>query len=570
MSLKRLYGKIEKIEEKADGTLLVEGVASTEAVDDQGEVVKADAMRRAIPDYLREDGTGPIREMHERWAAGKTVGIQVDKDNVTRMVAHVVDSEACKKVKEKVYQGFSIGGDVPLGGRNKENPKIIEQLRLVEISLVDRPANPEATFKVLKIADTDAAEKAKVAKDDDVDDAAGEKPGEQEYGDVSFADEKNKKYPIDTEEHIRAAWNYINKPKNADKYSASELASVKAKIVAAWKKTIDKDGPPSAAKEKAAEPGAVKKSMYQIQWAAALCDELMSLAQSTQWEADYEGDGSGIPARLKQLCSQFAEIFKDLVAEETDELVAMKGTEAIALLAASGTLKKSERAAVLARALIAGAGRKAPELPELVELRKRVEESESATKQAGDALQKVTAERNELHAKFSEATLALKAKGVAKDPRFVESVAKVDALETALAEAQAATEQAGEALRKTMVERDDLKKAKEQLEAALDVTTRKAKEQLDGVIEERNALTAQRDTAIGELAVAKVKLETKGVLKTVAVDKARDGVDALVRDEAKPAEGTPERALWELKKVQRGGGQPLAFAVLPPPAEERR
>ena len=30
--------------------------------------------------------------------------------------------------------------------------------------------------------------------------------GLYEYGDVEFADNVNKKYPIDTPEHIRAAW----------------------------------------------------------------------------------------------------------------------------------------------------------------------------------------------------------------------------------------------------------------------------------------------------------------------------------------------------------------------------
>ncbi len=34
--------------------------------------------------------------------------------------------------------------------------------------------------------------------------------GEHEYGDVEFADPTNEKYPIDTTEHVRAAWSYIN------------------------------------------------------------------------------------------------------------------------------------------------------------------------------------------------------------------------------------------------------------------------------------------------------------------------------------------------------------------------
>lgn len=81
-----------------------------------------------------------------------------------------------------------------------------------------------------------------IGKRDDV----NPKEGEHQYGDVKFADEKNKKYPIDTEEHIRAAWNYINKDANAGKYSADEVQLIKSHIVAAWKEKIDKAGPPSA------------------------------------------------------------------------------------------------------------------------------------------------------------------------------------------------------------------------------------------------------------------------------------------------------------------------------------
>ena len=45
--------------------------------------------------------------------------------------------------------------------------------------------------------------------------------GENKYGDVKFADPVNNKYPIDTEEHVRAAWSYINHKDNAAKYDAA-------------------------------------------------------------------------------------------------------------------------------------------------------------------------------------------------------------------------------------------------------------------------------------------------------------------------------------------------------------
>ncbi|MCP9496550.1 MAG: hypothetical protein MSG64_19075 [Pyrinomonadaceae bacterium MAG19_C2-C3] len=49
------------------------------------------------------------------------------------------------------------------------------------------------------------------------------KEGEGKYGDVEFANPVNNKYPIDTPEHIRAAWSYINHKDNAAKYETEEV-----------------------------------------------------------------------------------------------------------------------------------------------------------------------------------------------------------------------------------------------------------------------------------------------------------------------------------------------------------
>ena len=78
-----------------------------------------------------------------------------------------------------------------------------------------------------------------------------EKPeGEKEYGDVEFADPENDKYPIDTEDHIRAAWNYIHQERDADKYTPEKAKATREKIVSAWKRKISEDGPPEAHEEK--------------------------------------------------------------------------------------------------------------------------------------------------------------------------------------------------------------------------------------------------------------------------------------------------------------------------------
>jgi len=62
------------------------------------------------------------------------------------------------------------------------------------------------------------------------------KEGKREHGDVEFADPVNQKYPIDTETHLRAAWNYINHKDNAAKYDADEVKTIKNRIKRAAKK----------------------------------------------------------------------------------------------------------------------------------------------------------------------------------------------------------------------------------------------------------------------------------------------------------------------------------------------
>lgn len=60
--------------------------------------------------------------------------------------------------------------------------------------------------------------------------------GKREYGDVEFADPTNKKYPVDTPEHVRAAWSYIHHKDNAAKYDPGEVKAIQERIRRAAKK----------------------------------------------------------------------------------------------------------------------------------------------------------------------------------------------------------------------------------------------------------------------------------------------------------------------------------------------
>lgn len=145
MKHKTRYGEISKIEAQEDGTLNVWGVASSESEDSDGETITAAAMKAALPDYMR---FGAVREMHQPKAAGTALAVEVGDDGVTKICAHIVDSEAIRKVNAGVYKGFSIGGRVT--ARDELKKTTITGLRLTEISLVDRPANPDAVITCYK------------------------------------------------------------------------------------------------------------------------------------------------------------------------------------------------------------------------------------------------------------------------------------------------------------------------------------------------------------------------------------------------------------------------------------
>jgi hypothetical protein len=96
------------------------------------------------------------------------------------------------------------------------------------------------------------------------------------YGDVEYADpglqsDGIHRYPIDTKEHAKSAWSYINKEENAEPYSADDLATVKAKIKAACEKfgvEID-DSKAGLAEEIDMKPEEIKAMIAEASKAAA-------------------------------------------------------------------------------------------------------------------------------------------------------------------------------------------------------------------------------------------------------------------------------------------------------------
>ena len=125
---------------------MVYGYASTPDLDSDGEVIKVEAMEKALPAYLKFP---TIREMHQPKAIGKTQSAEIDSKGMY-IGAKIVADDAWKLVKEGVYKAFSIGGNVV-----KRVGNVIQELDLVEISLVDVPANKSAVIELWKAGKID-------------------------------------------------------------------------------------------------------------------------------------------------------------------------------------------------------------------------------------------------------------------------------------------------------------------------------------------------------------------------------------------------------------------------------
>ncbi len=69
-------------------------------------------------------------------------------------------------------------------------------------------------------------------------------------------------------------------------------------------------------------PKVTKKGLYAVSALASLLAELGWLEESVEWEAEYEGDGSAIPARLTEAMNNLGQILVDMTIEEVSELLA--------------------------------------------------------------------------------------------------------------------------------------------------------------------------------------------------------------------------------------------------------
>ena len=132
---------------------MVYGVATCSKLDNQNEIVDYEATKEALKDYSQWRN---IREMHKPSAVGTAPVLELrDGSQELYIGAKIVDEAAWEKCKEGVYKGFSIGGEVldrkiELDKASGKPVNRVTKYMLNEISVVDRPANPNCRFQTVK------------------------------------------------------------------------------------------------------------------------------------------------------------------------------------------------------------------------------------------------------------------------------------------------------------------------------------------------------------------------------------------------------------------------------------
>jgi hypothetical protein len=305
----RLFAQITKVDQDKR---LVYGRACQEVVDRSGEIFDYEGSKpyfKSWSDGIAKDtdgkSLGNIRAMHGKIAAGKVTEIDFhDADKAIDICGKIVDDQEWKKVLEGVYTGWSIGGSYVGEKKTEKMADGSDAKRYVadpnEISLVDQPCIPTAKFFDIVKADGVIEKVAFQSLEPAAEEVALEVTGTDAEV-AEFAKVLN-----DSGMTMAQAIDAVRKAKPAEPVAA---------VVAVEKPADDAPG------------AAVDKGMWNVQDFASCLACIASVAAAAESDAQWEGDGSQVPEKLRAWLGAGVDIFKAMAKEETDELLAsLKGS----------------------------------------------------------------------------------------------------------------------------------------------------------------------------------------------------------------------------------------------------
>lgn len=352
---KALTAKAEMLGERQ-----VRVICSSESVDRSGEIVVQDGID--LSNYLNNPVV--LWQHDAREPIGRSIDIGLSAGQLVATVEFApagVSAEAdkiCGLVKAGVINAVSIGftpmETEPLDKANpKKGPQKYLKSELCELSFVSVPAHAGALVVERQYASADlkvgASRNLELVEDADfaaIDPAATifEKAGfGGEDRDTTFARKGFLAYdPAAAEDRdaylipfARVKGGRLVTSVPALKAAGAQLArmnlpqdvAAKARAVLDHYEAKMTQTSGSAMVTRGAAPVKVK-SLYGVARAAYLLADLGYLQSDTAWEAEFEGDGSQVPAMLADACRAFADALLAMTQEEVAELLAAMPTEA--------------------------------------------------------------------------------------------------------------------------------------------------------------------------------------------------------------------------------------------------
>lgn len=300
--------KVDAVQRLVYGTAAVEELDKTnEIFDYASSKPNFQAWSQAIAKTTNGLSLGNVRAMHGNVAAGKLTSI--DFDDVAKSInicSKIVDDNEWAKVEQGVYTGYSVGGSYER--RWTDGAAKRYTAKPSEISIVDNPCMPSATFEMFK-ADG-VIEQRHFTSIEKAEPTMCWRCNDPKHNHAKKADAQK---CMETGGVTKVA--IVSLPIGADAPTIAKLLEEQIPGLTAGLVKLAAD-----------QPEALGKGLYTVSTLADALSLLNSVRESAVWEAESEGDNSTIPQRLKDAVTNLASILVDMTREETAELTA-KGAD---------------------------------------------------------------------------------------------------------------------------------------------------------------------------------------------------------------------------------------------------
>lgn len=194
-------------------------------LDQGGDVVMPGAFTKTLAYWKRSGLPLPLIADHELTTEG-VIGsvVEAEEDGTgLRIRARFSATKKAQDIRTKMIEGHLKGMSFTYdavrhyrGALAGKAARFLQELKLYEATVTPFPMNQLAI----------ASAKADTTKP----------YGDVTYADPGYKDDGQKRYPIDTEAHARAAWSYFHMPKNQAGYTAEQVSLIMGRIRAALKK----------------------------------------------------------------------------------------------------------------------------------------------------------------------------------------------------------------------------------------------------------------------------------------------------------------------------------------------